>query len=439
MDNYQSLRIGSILNSKYKIVKLLGSGGFGITYLVQHLEIDNKIFVVKEFFLNGVCVRVHGTTVQTDAPQQNKFEIYKSKFVNEARTIAKLEGNTNIVEVSDFFYENNTAYMVMPYIQGHDLEVYTRQQPQNRLSEREALDYIKQSAIGLQASHAQNILHRDIKPSNLMRRSNGQIAIIDFGAAREYINIDRSQAMSVIYTLGYAPFEQYSSIAKRGAYSDIYALGATFYRLVTGQVPSDAPANLTIPLKPPQALNPLVSDPVNQIILKMMANSIEARYQNMAELLDALQEVSPEDPFSLTNQKPSAILQDTDLDFTNQNPLTISEKEIAIYKQFEALTQKEVPVESQISDSEARNQRFLLKQKAKLAGLEKSQKIGQLLAVIFFVLFSTYLYIEFSKTAKPSDPFAFSFFLALLASFTASSILYQVLWRLLFKLKYEDS
>lgn len=241
---YQShLPTDTLLKQTYQIERMLASGGFGITYLARHTLMTNKQFVIKEFFLNGVCIRVSGATVQAESAQTAKFETYKAKFLEEAMTIASLPDaphNPHLVKVLDFFYENNTAYMVMPYIQGVDLERFTQMQPSNRLPEPEALDYIRQAAEGLQTAHQQNILHRDIKPSNLMRQPNGQIVIIDFGAAREFISIEQSQSMSVIYTPGYAPIEQYSVREKRGDYTDTYALGATLYRLLTGQTPSDA-------------------------------------------------------------------------------------------------------------------------------------------------------------------------------------------------------
>jgi uncharacterized protein (TIGR02145 family) len=121
-----------------------------------------------------------------------------------------------------------------------------------------------------------------------MRQPNGQIVIIDFGAAREFISIEQSQSMSVIYTPGYAPIEQYSVREKRGDYTDIYALGATLYRLLTGQTPSDAVSLLRTPLTPPKTLNPAVSDATNGLVLKMMANHAENRFQNIKSLLAAM-------------------------------------------------------------------------------------------------------------------------------------------------------
>jgi serine/threonine protein kinase len=336
MEYQSNLQAGTVLKATYIIEKMLGVGGFSLTYLAHHINISTKRFVIKEFFLSGICVRADGATVQTDSnlTHKQKFDTYKSKFVEEARTLASLEGNLHIVEVSDFFYEHNTAYMVMTYIQGENLDTYTRQHAEERLPISEAIHYVEQAAMGLQAAHQKNILHRDIKPANLMRQPNGNIVLIDFGAAREYISLDRSQLMSVIYTPGYAPFEQYSSKAKRGAYTDIYALGATLYRFVTGVIPSDALTNMTHPLQAPDQLNNAIPSELNQIILKMMANQPSERYQTIESLLIDLKRASTWLPPVVAHESatgsPSRKGSSEDTIFGDaQQPPTPSQKEVS--------------------------------------------------------------------------------------------------------------
>jgi formylglycine-generating enzyme required for sulfatase activity len=282
------LPIGTILKEQYQIERPLSSGGFGITYLARHTLITNKQFVIKEFFLSGVCIRVAGMTVQPESAKTHQFERYKGKFLDEAKTIAQLPDDPHLIKVVDFFYANNTAYMVMPYIQGVDLERFVREKPRQRLPETEALDYVQQAALGLQLAHQKKILHLDIKPANLMRQPNGQIVIIDFGAAREFITQDLIQTTIPIYTVGYAPIEQYSSREQRGDYTDIYALGATLYRLLTGEQPLDAASRLRTPLPAPQSLNPMVSVATNALVLRMMATQPEDRFQNIQSLLRAM-------------------------------------------------------------------------------------------------------------------------------------------------------
>ncbi len=280
----------TLLKDTYLIESVIGQGGFGITYLVRHKELTNRRFVVKEFYMNGLCIRINGKIVQADSTHSPKFEQYKAKFIEEAETISRLHDCPEIIEVIDFFRENNTAYMVMPYISEQNLEQYVKLQPNNRLSEDEAISYILQAAKGLAAAHKKHILHRDIKPSNLLRTVDGKIVLIDFGTAREYISQDQSQAMSVIYTPGYAPKEQYSYSAKRGDFSDIYSLGATLYRLVTGQVPKDAIYRLDNPLPEPILLNPAISHKLNAVILKAMDMKPENRFQHVEEFIAALAE-----------------------------------------------------------------------------------------------------------------------------------------------------
>jgi formylglycine-generating enzyme required for sulfatase activity len=295
------LPIGTILKEQYQIERPLSSGGFGITYLARHTLITNKQFVIKEFFLSGVCIRVADTTVQPETARTHQFEIYKGKFLDEAKTIAQLPDDPHLIKVVDFFYAHNTAYMVMAYIEGVDLERFVREKPRQRLPETEALNYVQQVAHGLQLAHQKKILHRDIKPANLMRQPNGQIVIIDFGAARDFIAQDMVQTMTPIYTPGYAPLEQYSSRGQRGDYTDVYALGATLYRLLTGEKPMDALSRLHAPLSAPRSLNPAISEATNGLVLKMMEQHSKDRFQTIQSFLNALDApksppVQPESP-----------------------------------------------------------------------------------------------------------------------------------------------
>lgn len=280
------LQTGTMLQGgKYRIEKVLGQGGFGITYLVYQNAFDAHL-VVKEFFLNGFCTRVEGNTIQATQPAE--FGKYKEKFLHEARMLFKLRGNRHIVEVTDFFEENGTAYLVMPYIADENLEQYTRKQPNNRLSVAEGLAYTLQIANALEIVHAQNILHRDLKPSNILRRANGEVVLIDFGAAREHISAEYSQTMSAIISAGYAPPEQYNVSAKRGPSSDVYSLAGTLYRLLTGKLPLDATSRTIEDFPTPKELNPAISDTVSDAIMKAMELKPTNRYQSVQEFVAAL-------------------------------------------------------------------------------------------------------------------------------------------------------
>lgn len=281
------LPLGFILqNGKYQIDKILGKGGFGITYLAEQNALAEKV-VIKEFFLAGYCVRNSQQQIEIQNLQEAEYQSYKEKFLQEAQIISRLKGTKSIIEVLDSFEENGTAYMVMPFVAEENLEEYTKKQPNNRLSEAEALDYILQIASSLEILHAQNILHRDIKPSNILRKSNGEIVLIDFGSAREWILSDYSQTMSAIISPGYAPPEQYNPSAKRTPSSDIYAIAATLYRLLTGAIPLDATAR-TLDDLPEPSHKVEVSIPVNQAIMKALALRPMQRYQTIREFVGAL-------------------------------------------------------------------------------------------------------------------------------------------------------
>ena len=276
----------TLQNGKYCIEKILGKGGFGITYLAEDTFAQQNV-VIKEFFLSGYCLRNAQQQIEVQGLQEAEYQSYKEKFLQEAQIIARLKGTKSIIEVIDFFEENGTAYMVMPFVAEENLEAYTQKQPENRLSEAEALPYIYQIATALEVLHAQNILHRDIKPSNILRKANGEIILIDFGSAREWILSDYSQTMSAIISPGYAPPEQYNPSAKRTPSSDIYALAATLYRLLTASIPLDATARTLDDLPEPASLVD-ISTPVNQAIMKALALRPLQRFQTIKEFVAAL-------------------------------------------------------------------------------------------------------------------------------------------------------
>ncbi len=282
------LSSGTLLqNGRYKVEKILGQGGFGITYLVIQTALQAE-FVIKEFFLGGFCIRKEDNSVIPQSMKPEDFIKYKERFLQEAQYLYKLRGNKNIVEVSDYFEENGTAYMVMPFIADENLEQYTRRQPGNRLPEHEVSAIAAQLASALKDIHSQNILHRDIKPSNILRKADGSMVLIDFGSAREVLTGDISQTMSTIISAGFAPPEQYNVSAKRGPFSDIYSLGATLYRLVSGKMPADATSRTLEDLDEPRVFVPSLSASMNNAIMKAMELRPQNRYQSVDELMDAI-------------------------------------------------------------------------------------------------------------------------------------------------------
>lgn len=255
---------------KYTIEKALGQGGFGITYLVKDKQ-GNQL-VVK--------------TLNEWLQNQSDFENFQQDFLNEALRLAKFR-HPHIVRVDEVIQEGDLWGIVMEYIDGEDLAHRVWQQ--GAMPELEALRYIQQIGEALTLIHNHGLLHRDIKPLNIMlRKSQLEGVLIDFGIAREFTpNLTQTHTQSL--SDGFAPIEQYDWRAKRGAYTDVYALAATLYALVTGEMPMPSPVRAfgTV-LEPPQQLNPKISDRVSQGILQGMAMKPEERPQSVAEWLAIL-------------------------------------------------------------------------------------------------------------------------------------------------------
>jgi formylglycine-generating enzyme required for sulfatase activity/tRNA A-37 threonylcarbamoyl transferase component Bud32 len=281
-----TLSTGNVLQSdKYTIEQVIGSGGFGITYLARH-NILGHHYAVKEFFISGYCVRnTQNKTVQLQGIDNSTYDKYRQKFIEEAQILASLN-HPNIVKVTDIFRENNTAYIVMPYIQGQTLQQTVEQG--GRLQYETAVNYIAQIAEAVDYIHQRNILHRDIKPENIIITPENKAMLIDFGSAREFVQ-DKTKSHTSILTPGYAPLEQYSSIGKKGSYTDIYALGATFYFALTGQKPMDAATrSIGNNMPEPNSYITSIPDEANRTIMKAMELKPENRQQQVEEFMDDL-------------------------------------------------------------------------------------------------------------------------------------------------------
>ena len=239
----QQLKSGSLLQGgKYKIEKVLGQGGFGITYLAIQELLDRKV-CIKEFFFKEYCERDEATSHVTLGTQSNRemVERFMNKFLKEARTITQLH-HPNIIQIYDIFKENNTAYYVMEYIEGESLADMVKRQ--GALPETKAVEYIRQTATALEFNHLRSINHLDVKPSNIMvRKEEDKVVLIDFGLSKHYdVQGAQTSTTPVGSSLGYAPMEQYNAggVSTFSPLSDIYSLGATFYKLVTGTTPPQA-------------------------------------------------------------------------------------------------------------------------------------------------------------------------------------------------------
>lgn len=282
---YKELQPGMELGGgKYVIEKKIGEGGFGITYKAIQKGLKRNV-CIKEYFLAGRCVRnTQARTIQLQGCEVDIFEKYREAFVKEAQTLAALN-HPGIVRVIDIFDENNTSYMVMPFIEGKSLQSIVEQK--GVLSYPEAVNYMAQVANAVGYIHEHHILHRDIKPDNIMITAEDKAVLIDFGSAREF-DEDKVQAHTSMLTHGYAPPEQYTINSRKGGYTDIYAIGATLYFVLTGHVPIEAAARITEQLKEPNQLNPKIPDEANRTIMKAMQLKSQDRHQSIAEFMNDL-------------------------------------------------------------------------------------------------------------------------------------------------------
>lgn len=231
------LRPGSILLGKYIVGKVIGKGGFGVTYLAYDVTTNRKV-AIKEFFPYGVALRAAGTTTVSVSSMENAnaFKLGAEKFYNEAKLVSKFNGNPNIVGVHEFFYENDTVYFAMEYLEGHTLKDHIAEH--GSISAAQALFIMQNVANALMAAHSSNVLHRDISPDNIILCDNGDVKLIDFGAARQVV-AEHSQSFSVILKPGFAPLEQYQKKGNQGPWTDIYSLGTTIYYSLTEDIPED--------------------------------------------------------------------------------------------------------------------------------------------------------------------------------------------------------
>ena len=274
------LQDGLILNNRYKILRFLSSGGFGNTYEAEDLDEGSHV-AIKELFISGTCKRESDDRQVSISVAENRalFRKQKEKFRKEAARLRAIN-HPGVVKVSDEFEENGTAYYVMDYVRGKSLDEMQRS---GVLDEKRSVQYIKQVLSAIEAVHDAGILHLDIKPSNVMINENNKAIVIDFGASKQLETVDgKSLSLStgIACTPGYAPIEQMSG--KRdlmGRHTDIYAIGATLYKLITGITPPD-PSEIAVTGGLPDFK---ASPEVVAVVKASVQNNFNARPQSIAE------------------------------------------------------------------------------------------------------------------------------------------------------------
>ena len=273
----------TLQRGKYTLEQEIGRGGFGITYRATHHYLGQL-----------VVIKTLNETLR-QAPQFNKF--YR-QFQDEAKRLATCV-HPNIVRVSDFFNEDGLPYMVMDYIPGQNLAKVVF--PKNPLPEAIAIHYIRQIGAALQVVHHNNLLHRDVKPQNIiLRQGTQEVVLIDFGIAREY-SPEATQTHTNMVSEGYAPIEQYLAHARRTPATDVYALAATLYALLTAKVPVAASLRDRFPMQAPREIKPKLSEVVNYAVMRGMELEASARPATIAQWLDLLPDPPSISPGNNTN------------------------------------------------------------------------------------------------------------------------------------------
>lgn len=298
------MRPGAILNERYVIGRALGHGGFSVTYLAWDALLLHKV-AIKEYLPSEYATRRPGESRLTifSGKEGEYFQFGKEKFLDEAKRLSAFQNEDGIVHVYDCFSANETAYLVMEYLDGITLSEYLKKEaavsPQGRIAPEEAISMLTPVMLSLQRVHDSGMIHRDIAPDNIMLLKDGGVRLIDFGAARHAVH-DCGKSMTVIIKDGYSPEEQYNSHSVQGPAADVYALSATLYQMITGITPPGAiergeylQKHKRDMLPPPSKFNKAVTKTQDTAILNGMALHTQDRTQSVAELYEELTAQTP--------------------------------------------------------------------------------------------------------------------------------------------------
>lgn len=298
-----SLAIGTILHGEaydYKIMNVLGQGTFGITYKAKVEmkgalgRLDSNMYVaVKEFFMKEVNGRENSSVTSGSTSNGGLFYYYRDKFEREARNLSTLS-HPNIVKVLEAFHANGTTYYSMEYIDGISLDKKIAQSPQGRMPLTEAIETLKQIGAAIAFMHSRNMLHLDVKPGNVMMRKDGTAVLIDFGLSKQYTSNGEPESSTKVGagTPGYAPIEQASYHEGKGfpTMMDVYALGGTLFKMLTGQRPPEASEILNEGFPTDSLRQLFIPDNIVNSISKAMAPLKKDRWQTVYEFVKHLDE-----------------------------------------------------------------------------------------------------------------------------------------------------
>lgn len=273
-----------LLGGQYYIGKVLGSGGFGITYLAWDTKVGRRV-AVKELYPNKDVTRVNGSCdVKVVPGQEDYFSHIRQRFLEEAQSLYEFSEVADIIDVYRLFQENHTAYYAMEFLEGMDLKTCLLKN--GRMSWEQLSEYIKPTLRALAALHEKNMIHRDISPDNIFLTKGGGVKLIDFGSLRCYNN---ANGLTTILKHNFAPYEQYRMNGNQGPWTDIYSLSVTMYYALSGVLPPKAPDRiLTDNVVPIKTYCPGLPEHVADAITKGMAVQTEQRYQNVYDFGNGL-------------------------------------------------------------------------------------------------------------------------------------------------------
>ena len=283
-----ALTAGAVLDDRYVIGKVIGIGGFGITYLAYDTE-SEKTVAIKEYYPKGAAIR------RMDDPaiepltsfHAEEFREGAEKFKNEADILSGLGDNKDIIKVYGTFGQNGTMYYVMEYVHGITINEYI--QDHGKINEGQAMHIASNIAVTFGHIHSRNIIHRDLSPNNILLTVDGKVKLVDFGNARSFFPDDEN-SMTVSLKHGYAPLEQYQHHGNQGPWTDIYSLGAVLYNALTLALPNDPMTRLDNDMEF-QGLLSENSPHLAPVINRMSAVKIDERYSCSSSLLKDLEQI----------------------------------------------------------------------------------------------------------------------------------------------------
>ncbi len=288
-----ALKAGSILNGRYITGRVLGQGGFGITYLAFDDKTQSYV-AIKEYLPSEFASRSTGASYVSVFSENLKenYDYGKQMFLEEAKTLASFRGDEHIVRVSNYFEENRTAYFAMEYVEGEPLDAYMKSHG-GILTPEEANALLLPLMEALEQVHARGIVHRDIAPDNIIVQPDGKAKLIDFGAAR-YSTGEKSKSLDVVIKHGFAPYEQYLRRGRQGPFTDVYAMAATYYYAITGVVPPESVGRLQEDtLVRPGDLGIRIDRQAEEALLRALEVSLPNRFQTMGDFRRALTGAAP--------------------------------------------------------------------------------------------------------------------------------------------------